>query len=56
MEVRRGEVPLAEVLAELDDQTASLERAVHASALPEDADRTALDDFLIGAYRRAWGC
>jgi hypothetical protein len=54
MEVRRGEAPLADVLAELDEQTASLERAVHDSGLPEDADRATIDDFLVGAYRRTW--
>jgi uncharacterized protein len=54
MEVRRGGVALDEVLAELDDRTAMLERSVHDSELPEEADRAAIDDFLIGAYRRAW--
>jgi hypothetical protein len=53
-EVRRGGVALDEVLAELDDHTAMLERSVHDSELLEEADRAAIDDFLIGAYRRAW--
>jgi len=55
MVVRRGEVPLADVLAELDDQTATLERTVRDPGLPEKAGRATSDDFLVGAYRRTWG-
>lgn len=55
MEVRRGEVALADVLAELDEGTALLERSVHSSELPDEADHAAIDDFLIRAYRQAWG-
>ena len=54
MEVRRGQVPLDDVLAELDDATARLEAAIVSSDLPEDADRDSIDQFLIDAYRRAW--
>jgi uncharacterized protein len=54
MEVRRGEVALADVVAELGVLTDSLERSIDSSELPEEPDRTAIDDFLIRAYRRAW--
>jgi hypothetical protein len=27
---------------------------VRSRLLPEEADRAAIDDFLIGAYRRSW--
>jgi predicted nucleotidyltransferase len=52
--VRRGEPSLAEVVAALAERTSELEQAVLASDLPEDADRAAIDAFLIRAYRAAW--
>ncbi len=54
MEVRRGEIPLDDVLAELAVRTSTLERSVHDSELPDEADHAAIDDFLVGAYRRSW--
>jgi predicted nucleotidyltransferase len=54
MEVRRGDVALSDVLAELHDQAARLEQAVLSSDLREDADGAAIDRFLVGAYQRAW--
>ena len=54
MEVRRGEVPLPDVLAELHDQAALLEEAVLESDLPDEADHTVIDRFLVEAYQGAW--
>ena len=50
----RGEVPLDEVLAEVDDVVAGLERLVGASDLPDDVDHDAIDAFLVDAHERAW--
>jgi uncharacterized protein len=55
MAVRRGEVALDDVLAQLHDASARLERAVLTSDLPDDADHKAIDAFLVSAYERAWG-
>ncbi len=54
MQIRRGEVALVDVLAELHHRTARLEEAILTSPLGEDPDRTAVDAFLIDAYRRRW--
>jgi predicted nucleotidyltransferase len=54
MAVRRGELPLPEVVADLDAKSNELEQAVLAADLPEAADRSAIDRFLVGAYQRAW--
>jgi uncharacterized protein len=54
MDVRRGEIALADVLAALHDEAALLERAILDSELPEEADRGAIDRFLVSAYERAW--
>jgi predicted nucleotidyltransferase len=54
MEVRRGEVALGDVLAELDAAAAALEQALLSADLPEDADHGAIDRFLIAAYDEAW--
>lgn len=55
MEVRRGEVPLREVLDRLHHQSARLENTLLAPDLPEEPDRAAADRFLVDAYERAWG-
>ena len=55
MAVRRGEVALDEVLGELHERLAELERLVATAELPEDPDREAADRFLIEAHREVWG-
>ena len=54
MAIRRGEVPLDDVLAEVDDVVAELERLVGASDLPDDVDHDAIDAFLVAAHERVW--
>ena len=51
---RRGEPTLDDVLAELDDAAAQLERVLTARALPPRADAATVDGFLVSAYERAW--
>jgi predicted nucleotidyltransferase len=55
MAVRRGELPLAQVIADLHAKTSELEQALLAADIPEEADRRAVDAFLIRAYETAWG-
>jgi len=52
--VRAGEVPLADVLAELDDVTRRLRTLTDASTLPAQGDAARVDSFLVGTYRAAW--
>jgi hypothetical protein len=54
MQVRRGEVPLADVLARLHEQSAALERDILDSHVPDDPNRDRVDRFLVDAYRRSW--
>jgi uncharacterized protein len=54
MEVRRGEVPLPAVLAELHEHTARFEQVVLEADLPDEADHAAVDAFLVEAYQRSW--
>lgn len=54
MDVRRGEVPLPDVLTELHDVSARLEEVVVSSDLPEQPDHATIDAFLISACERAW--
>ncbi|CAA9478919.1 MAG: hypothetical protein AVDCRST_MAG85-535 [uncultured Solirubrobacteraceae bacterium] len=54
MRVRRGEPTLDEIVAEIDATTARLEQAVRDSDVPEDADRDAVDRFLVEAYEESW--
>jgi uncharacterized protein len=54
MQVRRGEVPLAEVLERLDERTAALEDELENPILPEAPDRDRVDRFLVSAYQRFW--
>jgi predicted nucleotidyltransferase len=54
MSVRRGELPLPQVLADLEEKTNELEQAVHAADLPADPDRNAIDGYLVRAYESAW--
>ena len=55
MAVRRGEVAFDEVMAEIDEVERRLAAALETTRLPEEPDRQAVDDFLVDAYRRAWG-
>ena len=55
MAIRRGTVPLDEVLAELDDAVRTLEALAASDDLPPEPDAAALDAFLVDAYARAWG-
>ena len=55
MAVRLGERSFDEVLAEIDEVQRRLTAALAETALPEEPDREAVDAFLVGADRRAWG-
>ena len=54
LQVRRGELPLYEVLARLQAQAARLEDATLTNNLPDAPDGDAVDRFLVDAYSRAW--
>ncbi|HEY7890979.1 MAG TPA: hypothetical protein VIC05_02095 [Solirubrobacteraceae bacterium] len=54
MAVRRGEMPLAEVLERLGEQTERLQLIAQAGSLPPQPDHDAVDRFLTSAYQRAW--
>jgi hypothetical protein len=54
LQVRRGELPLCEVLARLQAQAARLEDATLTNNLPDAPDGDAVDRFLVDAYSRAW--
>lgn len=53
--VRAGGVALDDVIEQLDDVTARLERLSAESVLPARADQARVDRFLVDAYRAAWG-
>ena len=52
--VRAGAVPLEDVIMQLDDVTARLERLTAHSELPAQPDRGRIDRFLVEAYEEAW--
>lgn len=54
LQVRRGEIPLDDVIDRLHAQSALLERLILSSELPNEPDRDTVDRFLIDAYQRAW--
>jgi hypothetical protein len=54
MQVRRGELPLRDVLARLHEQSALLEETVLGGDLTDQPDRHRVDRFLVDAYQRAW--
>jgi len=54
MDVRRGEVPLPDVLTDLHAAVAALEELAVTADVPESADVAAVDAFLVRAYERAW--
>jgi uncharacterized protein len=55
MAIRLGERSFDEVLAEIDEVEARLTAALEQTPLPDEPDRTAVDAFLVEAYRTAWG-
>jgi hypothetical protein len=52
--VRRGEVPFNDVLTEIGELERELEDLLETSPLPPDPDRSAVNGFLVRAYRRHW--
>ena len=54
MQIRRGELPLAETLAALDRETWALNALVDDPNLPDSPDRDSVDRFLVEAYREHW--
>jgi predicted nucleotidyltransferase len=54
MAIRRGELPLEDVVADLHQATGTLEAAVLAADLPDSADEDAIDAFLARAYQATW--
>lgn len=54
MAIRTGERTYEEVLAEIDDVERALAEALDRSPLPQRPDASAVDRFLVDAYRRAW--
>ncbi len=54
LQVRRGEVPLAELVDELHAEEARLENATLSNDLPPEPDRAAIDRFLVRAYEHRW--
>jgi hypothetical protein len=52
--VRRGEVPVDEVLAEAASLEQGLATLRRDSPLPAEPDRMAVNDFLMSAYQRHW--
>ncbi len=54
MAVRRGEIALADVLAQLDDAVVALERLAATADVPAEADAAAVDAFLLSAHERFW--
>ena len=55
MAIRVGERSFEESIAEIEDVERRLAGALERTSLPEQPDRKAVDEFLIGAYRQAWG-
>lgn len=52
--VRRGEVPLAEVVAAIDQADADLTRLRSSSGVPDQPDRAWVDAWLHRSYTRYW--
>jgi uncharacterized protein len=52
--VRRGELPLNDVIAEIGELERELEDLIETSRLPAEPDRVAVDEFLVRAYRQQW--
>jgi len=54
MSIRRGDVPEAEVVEEVEQVERELEAAIEASPLRPDPDYEAVDAFIVASYRDAW--
>lgn len=55
MAIRRGEIPLADAIAEMDVIERRLRTAVDESPLPDEPDYEHVDAFLVDSYRTSWG-
>jgi uncharacterized protein len=55
MAIRSGEVPLADVVDEVEAIERRLHEAVKESPLPDEPDYRGVDEFLVDSYRDAWG-
>ena len=55
MAIRLGERSLDKAVAEIETVEQQLAEAIESSPLPEEPDHTAVDGFLVDAYRRHWG-
>lgn len=54
MAVRRGEVPLGEVIVGIDASVRKLEEIIAGDSLTDRPDVDAVNEFVARAYRRAW--
>ncbi|OAT70212.1 nucleotidyltransferase [Mycobacteroides immunogenum] len=54
VDVRQGAYTLSDALGWLDEVTARLEYLTEAADLPEEPDRTIIDNWLVQTYRRHW--
>jgi hypothetical protein len=54
MAIRRGDVPLDEVIAEIAEIERRLQASVEESPLREEPDHERVDGFLIDSDRDAW--
>lgn len=55
MAIRTGERSFEEAIAEIERVERELAAALAESPLPNEPDRTAVDTYLVDAYRTAWG-
>jgi uncharacterized protein len=55
MAIRMGECSFAGTIAEIEEVEDRLAVALDRTSLPPEPDRTAVDRFLVQAYRRFWG-
>jgi uncharacterized protein len=55
MALRRGEIPLDEAIAEIEEIERRLQLAVQESPLREEPDHALVDEFIVDSYREAWG-
>jgi uncharacterized protein len=54
MAIRTGERSFEDAIAEIEEVEQQVTDALERSPLPAQPDRTAIDAFLLEAYRRAW--
>jgi hypothetical protein len=55
MAIRRGEIPLEEAVAEIEEIERRLHIAAAESPLPDKPDYGRVDEFVVESYRDAWG-